>query len=388
MFYRLLSFIVFGLFLTSCATNQGPSLEPKTSLPATTQSQAVVNNRPVHVAALFPLSGKDAKLGEAMQNAATLAISDLGDRQFELTFEDIGTGGAVAAANRAVQGGATLLLGPVFADDVRAVRPVAHAAAVPMIAFSTDVTAAGDGTFLIGILPGDQARQIAGFAAVRGLKNVLVVGVRDAYGQTTTEAFITAARAQGVNVTGPLWLAGRSDTLLSTRLSALIAAKGDGLPVDGVFLPLPPDQATHVMTVAEPHFAAAGRTLPVLMGTGLWDDINVMKYGALVGGYYAAPARGARARFEQIYLRQFGGAAPRLASLAYDAVALAITAGRQLGPDGVTPAALTRPGGFTGINGLFRFTSAGMAERALPILQVQPGSAVVAIPAPSTFANP
>ena len=40
------------------------------------------------------------------------------------------------------------ILGPLLADDVRAVAPVARARNAPVIAFSTDRTVAGDGVFL------------------------------------------------------------------------------------------------------------------------------------------------------------------------------------------------------------------------------------------------
>lgn len=370
------------LALAACVTTGTTTTANQPSTETTSSVNASVNE-PVRVTMLLPLSGKDAKLGEAMQNAATLAMADLGYNAFELGFEDTGSNGAATAAARAIKNKSNLLLGPIFADDVRAARGVANPSRVPVIAFSTDSGAGGAGTYLIGILPGDQARQVGTFAAVKGLKNVLVVAPRDVYGQLTVRAFAASAQSNGVSVIGPFWL-DNNDALLAARLKALIAPGSDGKAVDGIFMPLPADQATRILGIINPMFQSTA-SKPILLGTGLWDDVNIMKYPGLVGGYYAAPARETRTRFEQIYTRQFGAKPPRLASLAYDSVALALTLGRVQGAAGLTEAGLTGTNGFSGINGLFRFTRDGQSERQLPILQLQPGRAVIAIPAATSF---
>jgi hypothetical protein len=48
---------------------------------------------------------------------------------------------------------------------------------------------------------------------------------------------------------------------------------------------------------------------------------------------------------------------------------------------------LTRPSGFSGVDGLFRLLSDGTSERGLAILEVQPGGPRVIDPAPSAFAT-
>ena len=50
-------------------------------------------------------------------------------------------------------------------------------------------------------------------------------------------------------------------------------------------------------------------------------------------------------------------------------------------------AELGDPGGFTGIDGAFRFGRDGIADRALEVQQINPGAFTVVAPAPKTFAK-
>ena len=93
-------------------------------------------NAPRHnVALIIPLTGADGGVGTSIANAANLALLDSGNRTIRLTTYD-SMGGAAAAANRAIADGAKLILGPLLAEDVRAVGPVARRARVPVVAFS------------------------------------------------------------------------------------------------------------------------------------------------------------------------------------------------------------------------------------------------------------
>ena len=83
-----------------------------------------------------------------------MGMFDMGARSMVLLPRDTGPTPetAAAAANDAIDKGAELILGPLLANDVRAVAPVARARNVPVIAFSTDRTVAGDGVSPPGAL--------------------------------------------------------------------------------------------------------------------------------------------------------------------------------------------------------------------------------------------
>ena len=47
--------------------------------------------------------------------------------------------------------------------------------------------------------------------------------------------------------------------------------------------------------------------------------------------------------------------------------------------------AILNPRGFTGVDGLFRFTSQGLVQRGLAVIEVEPQGNRIVSPAPQTF---
>ncbi|MCB9986266.1 MAG: ABC transporter substrate-binding protein [Rhodospirillales bacterium] len=71
---------------------------------------------PVRVAILVPQSGSNAAMGQALLQAAQLAVFDLNEPNFQLIPKDtMGTPeGARMAVDQAARDGARLILGPLF----------------------------------------------------------------------------------------------------------------------------------------------------------------------------------------------------------------------------------------------------------------------------------
>src|SRR3712207_4083979 len=109
------------------------------------------------VAVLVPLSGPNAAVGQSILNAANLALFDTGGERIRITAYDTSTG-AAAAANEALADGNGLILGPLLAENVREVAPIARRGDVPVVTFSNDVSVAGDGVYVMGFNPGQTVR--------------------------------------------------------------------------------------------------------------------------------------------------------------------------------------------------------------------------------------
>ncbi len=124
-----------------------------------------------------------------------------------------------------------------------------------------------------------------------------------------------------------------------------------------------------------------------LLGSGLWDVPDIGNEPALDGGWFAASPPDARRDFERRYLATYGRDPPRLASLGYDAAALASVLARGQGGPPFSRQAILNPNGFTGVDGLFRFTPQGLVERALAVLEVEPQGSVVVSSAAQSFHN-
>ncbi len=372
---------------------------------------------PVRVAILLPLSGPSAELGRALLDAAQLALFELGgDRLLLMPRDTRGTPeGAARAAQVAVAGGAELLLGPLFGTSVAAAAPAARAGGVNIVAFSTDRTVAGAGVFLMGFMPEQQVDRVVAFARSRGLSRFAVLAPDSAYGTTVVNAMRRAARRRDADVVrvefypsdgseahepvkrladygrrrGALLserkaLAGRSDDLSKQALNRLHALETLGeVGFDAVMLA---DGGTTLKAVAPllPYYDIDPAKVRFL-GTGLWDDPGLGTEPALVGGWFAAPPPAAAAAFDQRYASTYGRKPPRIASLAYDAVALAaILAGEGAEPD-YSAAALSDASGFAGTGGIFRFGADGVVERGLAVLEVARRELKVVGEAPATF---
>ena len=130
------------------------------------------------MALLLPLSGRLADLGNAMSDAAQMAMFDLADRRFTLMpIDDKGTvNGATDAATQAVAQGAQLILGPLLAPSVRAVAPIATSAGTPVVAFSSDRKVTSPGVYILGFTPEAEVERIIGFAARRGSSSIRRAG--------------------------------------------------------------------------------------------------------------------------------------------------------------------------------------------------------------------
>ena len=150
------------------------------------------------VGLLLPLSGRNQALGQAMMDAAQLALFDVQDPTIVLLPRDTeGPKGAAGAAQDAVDSGAQILLGPIFADAIRAAGPVAKQYRIPLVGFSTDRTVAGGGVYILGFTPQQQVERIVKYSIDQGYKRLAALVPESAYGTMVTEALRNAASKYG-----------------------------------------------------------------------------------------------------------------------------------------------------------------------------------------------
>lgn len=401
--FSLLSILAVAVILSGCAGGskyethkwQPKNQEaPAQAQPSTLSDQsaapavdATSNMQPVKVAILLPLSGQHESLGQSMLQAAQLAMFDIGYENFELVPKDTkGTPeGAIEATRSALQDGAKLVLGPVFSAEVKATQNITRNAGVNMIAFSTDWTLANDKTYLIGFLPFDQVERVVSFAKYSGLSNIGVLSPSDNYGDGVVSAYRAIAGNVGVSTAQISRFAPTGQDLPTavTRFSAAAQSK----PYNAVLMPVGGAMAKQIggyLSQANMPPSSVRR-----LGTGLMDDPALASDPSLNGLWFAAPDPAARKKFERRYSETYGAQPQRIASLAYDATALAAVLARSgFNADGepaFTGASITNPNGFYGVDGVFRFRTDGIVERGLAILEYRAGHMVVIDNAPTTF---
>ena len=337
----------------------------------------------VRIAVLLPLShpSKDTRnVAQALLDAAQMAMFDMGARSMVLLPRDTGNSPetAAAAANDAIDKGAELILGPLLANDVKAVAPVAKARNVPIIAFSTDRTVAGDGVFLLSFLPQQEVDRIVGYAASKGFTKCAALVPQTAYGQRVEEAFRNSIMQSGRELVAVQNYAPNAQSL-DPAVKAIAKMK-----FDAIFLP----EGGNMLRSLGPILMINGvdATKVKLLGTGLWDDPQIARETSLVGGWYAVPPQDQRQNFITRYQQLYGSKPPRIASLGYDAVALASTLAGGAPGRRYTRTTIADPNGFAGIDGIFRFRADGVTERGLAVMEVTAaGQLSVVSPAATTF---
>ena len=343
----------------------------------------------VKVAVLLPLtaSGSTPAVAKALKQAAELALFDFDNPNVTLIPKDTkgSPEGARLAAESALQDGAELIIGPLFAQEVAGAASVARQGGVPMIAFSSDEKVAGGGVYLLSFLAGRDVPRIVSFALSRGKRNFAELIPQSAYGRIAETAFARAISAGGgqapVRATFP---PDDSSAMLGPVRQVANAIKS-AQAVDALFLPAGREE----LPALAPHLASSGLSSRSVqfIGTGQWDYPHIGGDRALLGGWYPAPDPKGWSDFVERYSKTYGVAPPRIASLAYDAVSLAVSLSPNPPGQRYTTSQLTRPSGFSGVDGLFRLLSDGTSERGLAILEVREGGPQVIDPAPSSFAT-
>ena len=342
------------------------------------------NANRTRVAMLLPLTGRGSDIGQAMLNAAQMAVFDAGDDSFELIPRDTGGTplGAADAASLALADGAQLILGPFFGTSVPEVRTVAESAGVNVVAFTSDRSVAGRNVFVMGFVPAGQVEQIVRYSSTQGHFNFAALAPNNPYGQTVVAALEESAASVGATVARVEFYdpesADHSESVQRIAEPGLFGT----VEYDAILIP---ESGLKLRALAAmlPFFDV---TNVQLLGTGIWDGAELGLEPDMVGGWYAAPQPELRTEFERRYRTLFGQPPPRLATLAYDAVALSAALSRMSSQPGFDRMTLTNPSGFAGLDGVFRFGQDGVVERALAILEVTPDGSVVRVPAAQSFA--
>lgn len=328
------------------------------------------------VALLVPMSGTNGAVGRSIANATQLALLDTDNAELRVTTYDTATG-AAAAAQKAIDEGAQLILGPLLAEDVRAVMPVAKRAGVALISFSNDISLAGSGAYMMGYSPAQSIERVIDYARGQGITTYGGLVANGVYGQRASTAFLRAvedARGQVISLQ------------TYDRTAASIAGAAARLGKSG---------SVGAVLIVDDGAAAAGvvplmrRTEPGarVLGTERWNNESaVAAKPALNGAWFASVPDTLYRQYATKYRARFGAAPYRLSSMGYDAVLLTIRIARDWPIGRAFPEDRLRDkGGFAGIDGAFRFGRDGFAERALEVQEVRGGTTVTISPAPSGF---
>src|SRR6201995_4721927 len=376
--------LVLGAPLLSACAGVQQSLSQfgsSSSAPAgPAQQPLVAGNGQVKVGLILPLSasGNAAVAAQSMKNAAEMALAEFQNPDIQLLVKDDAGSpqGAQQGAQQALDEGAEIILGPLFAVSVPATAQLARTRGVSVIAFSTDSSVAGRGAYLLSFLPESDVNRIIEYSASIGKRSFAALVPDNAYGNVVEAAFKQAVPRRGGRIVG--FEKYGADRATAVRNVAQTLGGADALFIA--------DDGDSVVAVADALSAAGANLRNIqLLGTGLWDNPRVFASASLQGGLYAAPDPAGFRNFSGRYRTRYGSDPVRTATLAYDAVALVAALARTQGQQRFSPDVLTNPSGFAGIDGLFRFRADGTNERGLAVMRVGPTGGTPGPGSPKSF---
>ena len=336
---------------------------------------------PVRVALLLPLSGDPAlaNVGRSLANASRQAISFIEAsptiaENITIVLKDTGTSpaGAAQAASAAVQEGASLILGPLKADQVTAAGAVARSSGTPLIGFSNNSAAAGPGVYLLSVLPEAELKRSLTFAVGQGRRGFAAIIPATDYGRAQEKAFRQALATIGLPP-GPIYTFSSEAEARSIIDQATPQLKNGG--IDALFIP---DRAS------APTFGALLQQTGVnlrdltIIGSADWEgDARIAQTAGLASAIYPTVDPAGLQAIAGEYQAKFGAPPHPLSTIAYTATILANVGSLSMANPRYNQVLMTAAAGFNGRDGVFRFLGNGQSEYALAIKQVGNGTTTV-----------
>jgi hypothetical protein len=365
------------LWLAACQpvslSDGGPSINTKTAVP---------------VALLVPggsANPSDNLNAKSLENAARLAIADLQGVKIDLRVYN--TAGnptqAAAVAVQAVNEGAKIIVGPLYAQSANAVGNAVANRNVNVLAFSNNAQIAGGNVFILGPTFENTANRLVSYSKRQGRSKIAIVHARTQAGEIGRAAISNAISRAGATPAGVASYEFSQDGIINAVPQIAQTIKGGG--AQAVFFTASTDAALPLLTQMLPENGVNNSVIKYI-GLTRWDiPPATLALPGVQGAWFAMPHPGMTAKFRARYSAAFGGNPLPVAGLSYDGIAAIgalVKAGKS---NALTTSALTQGAGFVGANGIFRLRNDGTNERGLAVAQIQNNQVVIVDAAPSSF---
>ncbi len=402
----------------------------------------------LRIAVILPVEAQNPQAAEDLKNAATMALFDAKSENTILqfynsngTYED-----AKEKVHNAISEGADVIVGPLFADEVKGAKSAVDD--TPIISFTTDTNVLSRNVFSIGFLMEQQIKRIVEFAVQNGITKFGVIVSDSDSGNFVLDNFKKYVSAYNAEVVAEnKYTTKKKNDLMAAvkeisdfdnrvneyneykkaakeRFDYLVKLKDENPDEYAVaydleqyfstddevsFLEKTLEDLEKQTTISDPEYEAIfvfgddindvlmiGSSLMYYdvhpdrikyLGTSQLENSKIYTERAFRGAWYPSVSTKYTGQFDNAYRNYFKRKPIKIASLAYDAVSLV----NSLEKDGVIEKDdLLNPNGWTGINGSFRFKSNGASERNMDIKEIVGGSVTktkVISPAPVNFLN-
>ncbi|MFK7866340.1 MAG: penicillin-binding protein activator [Alphaproteobacteria bacterium] len=384
---------------------------------------------PVDVALLVPLSGPYAAIGDSLLKGAELGFFTAGAHDYTLTPYDIGGGqnnaraieAARGATMKAVNAGAKIILGPLLAQNIEAIKPLIFSQEadqqIPILSFSNSGRVAGNGIFVAGNLPDQQVIAVLDAAIAQGRENFALIAPDNAYGRLIGEVMSSYLSLAQVNfVEAKLFdpalndfdalarqiadfeqrsaqlmaerqrlsaLAQVGDQIAANQLKALEGAESFGPPpFDALLLAINDPNQLLTLSAQLSYYDIDSEDVQIMGLENFSAMANLEKEPALHYVIYPRINRQNEQQFSDYYHKFYQSPAPDFAGVGFD---MAVIAVRWLAQNKADYRLLSNETGYRGAEGLFRFNQNGLIERNYEIEQITPAGTRTLIEAAGQF---
>lgn len=352
------------------------------------RAPAIDAGAPVPVALILPGgtgNSTDEMLARNLKQAADLAIADLQGVKIDLRVYNAGSDAATSAAmaRKAVDEGAKVILGPVFAEAANAAGVAVAPAGVNVLSFSNNTDIAGGNVFVLGPTFENTANRLVRYAARSGKGRILIIHDETPAGDLGARAIKAAAARSGASVVGTASYPFSQQGVMAAAPGIAGQAKSAG--ATSAFFTADTAGALPLLAQTLPSSGLSSQSAQ-FVGLTRWDIPSAtLSMPGLQGGWFALPDPGLAAQFNARFMAAYGEQPHPIAGLAYDGIAaIGALAGTANGQP-ISHAALTQPSGFVGVSGIFRFLANGTNERGLAIASIRENQVVVIDSAPRSF---
>ena len=378
------------------------------------------------ISVLLPMSGPNSAVGRGISTSLELAFLQRRYENISVTFFDL-TGNRTQKQDiiaTALSEQPDIVLGPVFAEDVRLVRDM-KPSDLPVLSFSSDTSALGGGVMTMALVPAQSVEVIVKEISNDKANGFVILAPSTSSGKLMAGSAVLAANTYDVPVAG-LFYYNEGDTesvkqaaqraamfvarsaantrareilsdillkesLTSTQKSSVTTqlekiSKSDTIgkvPYDAVLFLGNANDSRNIASFLR-YYDVATRDVQ-FYGTAIWDGAEFQNDLTMTGAKFAAlPA--ISESFTRLYEQAAGNIPSRLDTFGFDAANLAIG---MLYSSKSSAAYLLDPSGYKGLDGLFRLRPDGASERALNVMELTGGGDTrLRRPAPVNFLTP
>ena len=379
-----------------------------------------------NIAVLLPTSGSYKSIGNGIRTSVETAFLSSPKQNINVAFYDLSGNKSerTEIMGAALDTNPDIIIGPIFADDVMTLHKI-KSTGTPVVSFTSDVSALGDNTITMNLIPTQSIEVIMQQMQNDGVRNMIILAPNDKSGKLMASVADRASSVYNIPIRGLFYYTPNdSDSIKNTAVRASMYKTRNAantrareilsdilikeslssqakynlrnqlekisrtetlgeLPYDAIlFLGDGTDSKTLVSFL---RYYGVGNREAKFYGTTLWDGSDIANEFTMSGAKYATLPEISE-NFKGLYNIMSGTDPDYLVSFGYDAANLALG---MLYSTKDSSAYLYDPSGYIGTTGAFRIQPTGESERALRVLELNgSGEPIPITAAPQNFLKP